>query len=108
MMKITKQNALKIDQINRVIGTYFRDERLKRGLSGEELGTVLNISQQQISRYELGKSKFTVEHIFNLLNAMHIPIDDFLSCIKYYAIGQNTALPSSADVLIFKKCRDSF
>ncbi|MBO1928695.1 helix-turn-helix domain-containing protein [Providencia rettgeri] len=43
------------NEINKEIGQYLRGIRKERNLTGEELAKRLNISQQQISRYETEK-----------------------------------------------------
>lgn len=55
------------NEINKEIGQYLRGIRKERNLTGEELAKRLNISQQQISRYETGKTKLTFEMMDTIL-----------------------------------------
>ena len=55
--------------------------RKEKNLSGTALARALNISQQQLSRYERGINKFTIDSIFNISIALDIPIKDFINSI---------------------------
>ncbi|MEY1272536.1 helix-turn-helix domain-containing protein [Proteus mirabilis] len=49
------------------IGTLIREIRLNKKLTEKDLANLLNISQQQISRYERGKVKVDVEFLFKII-----------------------------------------
>ncbi|EKT60338.1 helix-turn-helix transcriptional regulator [Providencia sneebia] len=55
------------DEMNRNIGLYIRKIRREKNLSGNQLARLLNISQQQVSRYETGKTKLTFEVVDSIL-----------------------------------------
>lgn len=54
------------------IGGLLRENRLKNGLSGQELACDINISQQQISRYERGETSFQIDMLFRFFSALHM------------------------------------
>ncbi|MEQ5697644.1 helix-turn-helix domain-containing protein, partial [Escherichia coli] len=47
-----------MNDINEKLGLFLRNERILNSLSGAELAEILNISQQQVSRYERGQHNF--------------------------------------------------
>lgn len=51
------------DNLNLFIGNLIKKKRKLKNLSGKELGLLLKLSQQQISKYENGKTSFTLENI---------------------------------------------
>ncbi|WP_345739890.1 helix-turn-helix transcriptional regulator [Morganella morganii] len=51
-------------------------------MSGEKLGFTLEISQQQVSRYELGKGNLTVSLLFRILTALDISLIVFLNELR--------------------------
>lgn len=51
--------------------------RKKRSLSGKELAEQLNISQQQVSRYERGICNITIDMLILMLRVLDMPINDF-------------------------------
>lgn len=60
------------------IGSLIKTLRKKRGMSGVDLGVEIGISQQQISRYEIGKSIMPVSTFLDILSVLKIsPIDFF-------------------------------
>ncbi|WP_162557259.1 helix-turn-helix domain-containing protein, partial [Proteus mirabilis] len=46
------------------------------------LGKLLNISQQQISRYERGINKIPIDILFHILNIFDISISDFFEKVS--------------------------
>lgn len=59
-------------QLNEGVGAFIRQKRLALGLNGTELGRLLNISQQQISRYEHGTTSFTLHQLELFLCALSV------------------------------------
>ncbi|WP_272522319.1 helix-turn-helix domain-containing protein [Providencia sp. PROV202] len=52
------------------VGSFIREARLNCSLTGEELGRMLHISQQQISRYERGITSINIETLDAILNKL--------------------------------------
>lgn len=63
--------------INVLAGRYLKRKRIEQGLTGAELGRLLYISQQQISRYERGVNTITLNFILLLVEKLNLKIDDF-------------------------------
>lgn len=59
------KNSLRID-----IGLFLRKSRINKSLTGLELGKLLNVSQQQISRYERGETGISIELLDLMLKAL--------------------------------------
>ncbi|WP_307730227.1 helix-turn-helix domain-containing protein [Proteus mirabilis] len=56
--------------------------KIIRGFIRAELGKLLNISQQQISRYERGINKIPIDILFHILNIFDISISDFFEKVS--------------------------
>ncbi|HHN8460786.1 TPA: helix-turn-helix domain-containing protein [Morganella morganii] len=54
------------------IGALLRESRYKNGLSGHELASRINISQQQVSRYERGDTCFQIDMLFRFFSALRM------------------------------------
>lgn len=67
-----ENSQLKID-----IGRYIKKHRLKKGLSGSQLSDKLNISQQQISRYERGICSISIDKLDHVLKTLEVDWSDF-------------------------------
>lgn len=61
-----------------IVGKKIRDFRIEKGMSGAELGKILNLSQQQVSRYERGINKITVDLLYEASLILDIKIELFL------------------------------
>ena len=46
---------------------YLKSARIERSLTGTEVGNLLNLSQQQISRYENGQSAISIDRLHTYL-----------------------------------------
>lgn len=72
---------LKSLQIDQLIGKRIQIRRKELKLSAEKLSEYINISQQQLSRYERGINKINVSHLVNIAVCLKTPISwFFLDC----------------------------
>lgn len=53
-------------------------------ITGKDLGVMLNISQQQVSRYENGITKITVTMLNDILNILDVSWEEFVSFNELY------------------------
>lgn len=63
--------------IHYFIGIKIKARRKELGFSGSDLAKKLNISQQQISRYENGINKIPLNHLVSIAIVLKCPIDWF-------------------------------
>ena len=80
MKKATLLNSSDHD-FDSMVGDYLRATRVNKGLTGKELGTVMHMSQQQISRYERGRNKVSLDFIFNYVTVLGLPMSHFFNYI---------------------------
>lgn len=59
------------------IGTYLRDARISKSLTGFQLGKLIQISQQQISRYERGETNISFDTLDKMLTVLDKNWSDF-------------------------------
>ncbi|HDS3818574.1 TPA: helix-turn-helix transcriptional regulator [Morganella morganii subsp. morganii] len=59
-------------------GTVISARRKELGLSGKQLGQQIGVSQQQISRYESGKSNITLSQLVLLSVALGMSLRQFM------------------------------
>jgi transcriptional regulator with XRE-family HTH domain len=71
-MKPSKKRATKLSSQSAQLGKFFRDERLKAGLSSETVSSYLNIPQDVLEVYEQGLSTIPLNHIYALSNCLNI------------------------------------
>ncbi|ATG16532.1 MULTISPECIES: helix-turn-helix domain-containing protein [Providencia] len=74
------------EQLSNNIGRMLKDYRRRTGLTGSELAKRINVSQQQISRYENGVNNISFDKLIILFNALEMSsrdIDVFFEKMKY-------------------------
>ncbi|HHN8583816.1 TPA: helix-turn-helix domain-containing protein [Providencia rettgeri] len=59
-------------------GCMIRKIRKSKGITGSELASRLCLSQQQISRYELGVNKFTMDLLFDVCIVLDINFEQLI------------------------------
>lgn len=91
------------------IGKEIHKLRKERSMTGKELAHLVNVSQQQISRYECGVCNLTIDTLIIILNALDVPLTEFFNqvfmrvfesekkvCVQYhnvfYSIDQSEEL----------------
>ena len=74
------------EQLSNNIGRMLKYYRRRTGLTGSELAKRINVSQQQISRYENGVNNISFDKLIILFNALEMSsrdIDVFFEKMKY-------------------------
>ncbi|EPL9568853.1 helix-turn-helix domain-containing protein [Providencia rettgeri] len=64
---------------NKKIGCFIRNKRKRMDITGKDLGVMLNVSQQQVSRYENGITNITVTMLNDILEILDVSWEEFLS-----------------------------
>lgn len=67
------------DYFSMIVGKEIARHRKEAGFSGGQLANMINISQQQVSRYERGICQITISLLCVILKVLNIPINDFFS-----------------------------
>ena len=72
--------------MNNIFKIRFKKLRNYKSLSQTEIGTLLNISQMQISKYELGESYPSVEGLIQMAKYFNVTTDYLLGLSNYYNV----------------------
>lgn len=74
---------LEATEVDLLIGKRIQKKRKECGYSAEKLSELLDISQQQLSRYERGTNKINVSHLVGIANFLQTPINYFfIDCMS--------------------------
>ncbi|QAV25222.1 helix-turn-helix domain-containing protein [Proteus hauseri] len=68
---------------------FYKKKRKLKNLSGKELGKLLKLSQQQISRYENGKTSFTLEYILSFSSILEMDTFELFEEIELWLKKNN-------------------
>ncbi|HGN0870411.1 TPA: helix-turn-helix domain-containing protein [Providencia alcalifaciens] len=74
---------MKNREINIRFGMYVQYMRKHKGISGAEFARRLNVSQQQVSRYEKGVTTVNLLMMEKIINALELRWDEFIHQIIY-------------------------
>ncbi|WP_369309694.1 helix-turn-helix domain-containing protein [Providencia rettgeri] len=78
-----------------LLGNHLRKARVSKGLSGYELGSVIQLSQQQVSRYELGINKLSLDKLIEIVIFLDIDINEITKLIIKQVEYEKKKLASS-------------
>jgi len=69
------------------IGDAIRKRRRELGISQERLAEILDVSYQQVQRYENGSNKLNVESIQNVAAALAVPVAYFFEFVDTTSVA---------------------
>lgn len=68
--------------LDRHIGSRLRALRSERRLSLEAVADIIDVSQQQVSRYELGQNRLSAAQIYHLARGLDVPVAWFFRAFE--------------------------
>jgi transcriptional regulator with XRE-family HTH domain len=95
---------------SREIGEAIKRRRKEIGLSQERLAEILDVSYQQVQRYENGTNKLNTENIQSIAAALSVPITFFFSTGYEQTVAEPSPPYMSAEektlLKYFRKIKD--
>jgi len=82
------------DDVDRHVGQRLRLRRTLRGLSQAKLGEAVNVTFQQIQKYENGMNRVSAGRLFHFSKILDVPVEHFykgLDEVKPSSGGMSTA-----------------
>lgn len=67
-----------MNRIDEIVAHRVREARVSAGLTQPELGKALNLTPQQVSKYEKGRGSLTLARLAQIAEALDQPIQSFL------------------------------
>ena len=75
--RVASQEARKSDELDLVIGRRIRERRMLLAISQEDLAKKINLSFQQLQKYETGENRISATRLFRLAQVLEVPITWF-------------------------------
>ncbi|UNC48953.1 helix-turn-helix domain-containing protein [Enterobacter huaxiensis] len=104
------------DSADKLVGQRIQTRRKEAGLTAADLAETIDISQQQLSRYERGTNKINIAHLVKIAVALKTPISwFFIDCMDdfnfdnmqpKYVAGLDTELKQRLDQIWIKLDHD--
>lgn len=73
-----KKNTRDVGNLDIEIGARIRHQRHKKGLSARNLGNLVEVTSEQIIKYERGINRISASRLFRVAKALNTPIAFFL------------------------------
>ncbi|EFE55234.1 DNA-binding helix-turn-helix protein [Providencia rettgeri DSM 1131] len=80
MLKINSPSFPTQNWVSTVTGQFLKEQRLMMGLSGEALAKKMQLSQQQISRYERGMTHINLTTLLRYFSVLNMDVRE----IQYF------------------------
>ncbi len=96
---------------NREIGGRIKRRRRTLGITQERLAEALDVTYQQVQRYENGTNSLNMENVQTIADALSVPVSYFFEPEKQLMVAeaQTPYLPSDESKLLryFRKIKDN-
>lgn len=76
--------------IDQHVGDRIRRRRTMLGFTQEQLGAALQISYQQIQKYETGSNRISAGRLYQIANRLDVPIGYFFEGLESHAIAASS------------------
>ncbi len=76
---MSKDNENKVDPVDLYVGKRLKSRRLMLGLSQNDLGEAVNVSIQQIQKYERATNRISSSKLYNLAKFLRVPVSYFFA-----------------------------
>lgn len=96
---------------NKEIGERIKKRRRELGITQERLAETLNVTYQQVQRYENGTNSLNMENVQIIADALSVPASYFFEPERPLKVAEETAayLPAEENKLLryFRKIREN-
>ncbi len=75
----SKNTVDKAHAIDRLVGGQLRKRRLELGLSQLRVAEAIGVTFQQIQKYERGSNRVVASRLYDLANALEVPLEYFFA-----------------------------
>jgi transcriptional regulator with XRE-family HTH domain len=103
MKRKTRGHATDIDAH---VGERLRKMREERGLSQEALGQKVDVSFQQIQKYERGANRVGASRLFEFSQVLQVPVEEFFNGLPSDAENDGEARAAVHQLASFAKSRE--
>ncbi len=88
------------------VGKKIRELRTLQGLTQMQLAERINLSYQQLQKYESGRSQITLKRLSQIAEALEVPISVILKGVVDTKVSESSGRYNTGDLIILKVSRD--
>ncbi|QIF56685.1 MULTISPECIES: helix-turn-helix domain-containing protein [unclassified Providencia] len=100
---------MKANIISSHVGNYLRKSRKEKNMTGKQLAELINISQQQVSRYETGTSSLSLDQLNEILTVLDkrwIEMICYIDCFSEENKRNNINLSKKTIAILLNSMKD--
>jgi transcriptional regulator with XRE-family HTH domain len=71
------KHSQRVTSADRYVGARIRERRIMMGLSQQQLGKVIDLTSQQVHKYELGLNRISAGRLFEIAQVLGVPVSWF-------------------------------
>jgi len=94
------------NDIDLYVGKRLRRRRRLLGLTQQQLAEAVGIRFQQIQKYECGANRISASRLFELSEALHVPVQYFYDGLAAHEMQREASVELNPDVLSQKETID--
>jgi transcriptional regulator with XRE-family HTH domain len=94
-----------IDSVDRQVGQRFRQARLMKGMSQDELGEAVGVSFQAIQKYETGDNRISASRLFRAAQFLGIPVEAFFEDVQSESADNRSEALNSNELALIRAVR---
>jgi len=76
------RKSVEKDKITKIIGKRIMNLRESKKIPREAFAKIMNVTQQQVQKYEVGKNRVSCESLYLLANYFELPINYFFDHVE--------------------------
>lgn len=105
-MQMTTHAAFSTTEIDRHVGERIRQRRVLLGYTQEQLASVLDISYQQIQKYETGANRVSAGRLFQIARHLGVSTGSFFERLESgVASAESDQIPEASDRQVIELVR---
>lgn len=85
------------------VGKRVRHRRWMKGVTQQQLGDSVGIKFQQIQKYETGMNRVSASRLWDIAEALDVPVNFFFEGFQSDSEDENTSTPQQGDLLADKE-----
>ncbi|MGG4608421.1 helix-turn-helix domain-containing protein [Providencia sp. Me31A] len=81
---------MNISDVNKIVGSNIKACRLKQGLSGDQLASLMGCSQQHVSRIERGAVRLSIDNLCFIAFILNVNAHDLITDLGFKLSTEET------------------
>ena len=92
----TRRKTGEAHPVDVYVGARMKQRRIERKMSQEKLGNLLNLTFQQVQKYERGANRVGASRLFELSQALQVPVNYFFDDMPSHVGDAQAPMPTEA------------